>query len=104
MDAFPGLPDTEYGTDIRTAAAVIRPLLVKGKAGIGILSLRGKQILAEMSPEDARRLGWEIEVASRAEAARSAGATYSSGFDACSKCGSWGPLGCPICNQEVRRG
>lgn len=98
MDAYLSLPDTEYGTDICTSHAIVRPMLVKGKAGIGILALRGKQSVVEMSPEDARRLGWEmIEIANRAEAARSAGATYSPDPDRCLRCGSRGPLDCPIC-------
>ena len=98
MDAYLSLPDTEYGTDICTPRAIVRPMLVKGKAGIGVLALRGKLSVVEISPEDARRLGWEmIEIANRAEAARSAGATYSPGLDRCLRCGSRGPLDCPIC-------
>lgn len=102
MDTILVLPDTEYGTDIRTPHAVVRPLLVGGKAGIGVLALRGKLLTTEMSPEQARRLGWEmIEIASRAESFARAGATGCTTSDVCPKCGSRGPLECPLCSPGV---
>lgn len=101
MDAII-LPDTEYGTDIHTPHATVRPLLTEGKVGIGIQGLGMTVVITEMSPEEARLLGWEmIEIANRAESARRAGATGSSHPDTCPTCGSRGPLECPICNPEV---